>query len=701
MMAEHRRPRDAADPDRFPPHQPELPPQLPKPPGAPHQAPFGAPNAASLDAPDAGPRPPAGGLPKPPSAQPDRSRFQPASFRAPAHRGPGGPGPGGGRGPGGFGRPVEKPKDFQGTLKKLIRYLGRYRLALLAVVIFAIASTVFSIVGPKILGNATTELFNGIVAKLAGTGDGPDFTLIANILVFLLGLYLISALFQAMQGLIMTQVANRVCYTLRRSIDEKITRLPLAYFDTVSTGDVMSHITNDVDVIQQSLAQSVTQILTTIAMLIGTLAMMLSISWQMTLIGLATLPVSAVVIMFVIKNSQKHFISQQSFLGEVNGLVEENYGAHTIVKAFNREQAVTSDFNDSNNSLYDAAWHANFLSGLMMPIMNIIGNLGYVVVCIVGAWLAIQGRIMVGDIQAFIQYQRNFQQPIVQVSQISNILQQTLAGAERIFSFLTEPELPSEVSAETAVNPEDVEASVRFEHVRFGYKPEVVVIQDFSTSVAPGQKIAIVGHTGAGKTTLVKLLERFYDVDSGRILVGGHNIQDFRRSDLRNLIGMVLQDTWLFNGTIMENIRYGKLDASDDQVIEAARVAQADRFIRTLPGGYQMELNEEASNVSQGQKQLLTIARAVLHDPRILILDEATSSIDTRTEIQIQQAMDNLMASRTSFIIAHRLSTIKNADLILVVDNGDIVEQGTHAELLARHGAYAKLYNSQFENIDE
>ncbi|MCL1880343.1 MAG: ABC transporter ATP-binding protein/permease [Actinomycetia bacterium] len=628
-----------------------------------------------------------------------------ASYRARAtqnRRGPGrtvrGAFGGGGRGGSGRpGAPVEKAKDFKGSLKKLLRYLGRYRLALVFVAVFAIASTVFSIVGPKILGTATTELFEGIMGQIAGSGAGPDFTAIANTLVFLVGLYLLSACFQFVQGWVMTRVSNNVCFNLRRDINEKISRLPLAYFDRVATGDVMSHFTNDVDAIQQNLSQSVTQVITSIAMLVGILAMMFSISWVMALIAIVTLPVSAAVIALIVKRSQKHFVAQQDYLGEVNGLVEESYGGHAIVKAFNGEAAAVADFDRSNSTLYNSAWRANFLSGLMMPIMNIISNLGYVVVCIIGASLAIRGSITVGDIQAFIQYMRNFQQPIVQVSQISNILQQTMAGAERIFAFLEEDEIVPDVADSEAVKPAEVEASVRFDHVCFGYDPEAPVIRDFSATVKPGEKIAIVGHTGAGKTTVVKLLERFYDVDSGAILIGGHDIRSFKRNDLRSLTGMVLQDTWLFNGSVADNIRYGKLDATDEEVREAARIAQADHFIRTLPAGYQMELNEEATNVSLGQKQLLTIARAVLHNPQILILDEATSSIDTRTELLIQKAMDNLMAGRTSFIIAHRLSTIKNADLILVMENGDIVEQGSHAELLARGKAYAELYNSQFD----
>jgi len=597
--------------------------------------------------------------------------------------------------------PVEKAKDFKGSFYKLMRYLGGYKIAIVVVMVFAVISTVFGIVGPKILGNATTELFTGVMGQLSGTGSGPDFSVIANILLFLLTLYLISAVFQVVQNFIMTQISNRVCYKLRRDIDEKIARLPLNYFDKVSTGDVMSHITNDVDAIQHNLSQSVTQIITMLTTLIGTLVMMLSISWLMTLIALVSLPISGGLVAFIVSRSQKHFINQQLYLGEVNGLVEENYGAFTIVKAFNREKTVTDEYEVSNNNLYNSAWKANFISGLMMPIMGVIGNLGYVVVCIVGAWLAIQRAITIGDIQAFIQYQRSFQQPITQISQISSLLQQTMAGAERIFTFLGQDELVAEVLDADAVDTKQIEPSVLFDRVRFGYYPEIPVIKDFSAKVSPGHKIAIVGHTGAGKTTIVKLLERFYDVDSGSIQIGGYDIRDFKRDDLRSMLGMVLQDTWLFNGTIADNIRYGKLDATDEEVREAARIAQADHFIRTLPNGYQMELNEEASNVSQGQKQLLTIARAVLHDPKILILDEATSSIDTRTEIQIQKAMDNLMAGRTNFIIAHRLSTIRNADLILVMENGDIVEQGTHDELLALDKAYATLYYSQFEDLGD
>jgi ATP-binding cassette subfamily B protein len=604
-----------------------------------------------------------------------------------------------GRGPARALLPDEKPQDFKGTLRKLLRYLGRHRVVVAVVIVFAMVSTVFSILGPKILGTATTTLFEGVMAQVAGTGTGVDFAAIGRILLVLASLYLASALFQFVQGFLMTGVANRVCYSLRRDIDEKIMRLPFSYYDRVATGDVMSHITNDVDAIQQSLNQSVTQVITSITSLIGILIMMFSISWIMTLIALVTLPLSVGVIMFMVKRSQRHFTAQQEYLGEVNGMVEENFGAHTIVRAFNGEGRALQRFTESNETLYHAAWHANFLSGMMMPLMNIIGNFGYVVVCVVGGFLAIQGRVTVGDIQAFMQYMRSFQQPIMQLSQISNVLQQTMAAAERIFMFLAEEELPAdggEGGDGQGADARDVTGAVSFEHVRFGYEADKPVINDFTAEVQPGQKIAIVGHTGAGKTTIVKLLMRFYDVDAGSIRIDGHDIRDFRRNDLRSLFGMVLQETWLYHASIADNIRYGRLDATDEEVHAAARVAQADHFISTLPEGYGMLLNEEASNVSQGQKQLLTIARAVLHDPKILILDEATSSVDTRTELLIQKAMDNLMADRTSFIIAHRLSTIRNADLILVMADGDIIEQGSHAELLAANAHYATLYNSQF-----
>lgn len=591
---------------------------------------------------------------------------------------------------------TDKPKDFKGSFKKLLAYLGKHKPAIVVVMIFAVASTVFSIVGPKILGTATTTLFEGIMGQIAGTSEGVDFATIGSILLFLIGLYLLSALFQFIQGFIMAGVANKVSYKLRRDIDAKIMRLPFSYYDKHETGDVMSRITNDVDAINQSLNQSITQVITSVASLIGILVMMFSISWVMTLVAIVTLPVSLGVVGFIVKKSQKHFNNQQRYLGKVNGMVEENFGAHVIVKAFNGDGAALEQFADSNDKLYDAAWRSNFLSGLMQPIMNLIGNLGYVVVCVIGAVFAIQGRITVGDIQAFIQYMRNFQQPLMQMAQISNVLQQTMAAAERVFTFLDEPEEVAEVSDAEKVDPDSVTGSVTFDHVQFGYTPEVTVINDFSAAVNPGQKIAIVGPTGAGKTTIIKLLMRFYDVGSGSIRLDNHDIRGFARDELRSLFGMVLQDTWLYNASIADNIRYGKLDATDEEVRAAARIAQADHFISTLPDGYKLELNEEASNVSQGQKQLLTIARAVLHDPKILILDEATSSVDTRTELLIQKAMDNLMIGRTSFIIAHRLSTIRNADLILVMDNGDIVEQGTHDELLATGGHYAALYNSQF-----
>jgi ATP-binding cassette subfamily B protein len=517
--------------------------------------------------------------------------------------------------------------------------------------------------------------------------------------LLLIGLYLISALFQFVQGFIMTGVANKVCFSLRRDIDEKIMRLPFSYYDKTATGDVMSRITNDVDAIQQSFDRSITQIITSITTLAGILIMMLSINWLMTLIAVVTLPVSAGIVAMIVKISQKHFTRQQAFLGEVNGMVEENFGAHTIMRAFNGERRALKQFNESNETLYNAAWKANFLSGMMMPIMNFIGNLGYVVVCVVGGYLAINGRIAVGDIQAFMQYMRNFQQPITQVSQISSVLQQTMAAAERIFTFLEKEEIPADASDEDCVDPRGIVGAVRFDHVKFGYDAEKPVIKDFSADIKPGQKIAIVGPTGAGKTTIVKLLMRFYDVDAGSIMVDGFDIRQFKYDDLRSIFSMVLQDTWLYNASIAENIRYGKLEATDEEVHTAARIAQADHFISTLPNGFDMVLNEEASNVSQGQKQLLTIARAVLHDPKVLILDEATSSVDTRTELLIQKAMDNLMVNRTSFIIAHRLSTIRNADLILVMDNGDIVEQGSHEKLLTSGGHYASLYNSQFATV--
>lgn len=606
------------------------------------------------------------------------------------------------RAPGMF---TEKPKDFRGTLKKLLDYLGSYKPAIAVVIFFAFCSTLFAILGPKILGQATTELFNGIMSKIAGTSEGVNFGAIANILLWLVGLYLLSALFQFIQGFIMTGISNKISYKLRKDIDEKIHRLPFSYYDTVTVGEVLSRITNDVDAINQSLNQSITQIITSATTLIGILVMMLTISWQMTLIALATLPLSMLVVAFIVRKSQRHFVGQQNYLGVVNGLVEENYSCHLVVKAFNGEEKALRQFKGGNEALYSSAWKANFLSGLMMPIMNIIGNIGYVVVCVVGGSLAVRGAMTVGNIQAFIQYMRQFTQPILQLSQISNVLQQTMAAAERVFTFLEEEEEPPEIQDALSVcrNGEKeskrciaVSGNVNFKNVGFGYTPDKIIIHNFNTDVKPGQRIAIVGPTGAGKTTIVKLLMRFYDVNSGSITLDGHSISHFDRDELRSAFGMVLQDTWLYHGTIADNIRYGKLSATDAEVKRAAQIAQADHFIGTLPGGYDMVLNEEASNVSQGQKQLLTIARAILANPKILILDEATSSVDTRTEILIQRAMGNLMKGRTSFIIAHRLSTIRDADLILVINNGEIVEQGSHSDLLAQEGFYANLYQSQF-----
>ena len=595
------------------------------------------------------------------------------------------------RGPG---APVEKAKDFKGTMKKLLQYLGAYKIYIVAVIIFAIGSTVFNIVGPKILGRATTEIFKGLVRKVSG-GSGIDFTKIGKILGMLLVLYLCSALFSFIQGYIMTGVSQKLTYRMRKEISEKINRLPMNYFDKMTHGEVLSRITNDVDTLSQSLNQSATQVITSVATIIGVLIMMLSISPLMTLTALLLLPISMGFISVIVKRSQKYFMSQQEYLGHVNGQVEEVYGGHNIVKAFNKEQDVIATFDKDNDMLYQSAWKSQFLSGMMMPIMQFVGNLGYVAEVILGGYLAMKSVIEVGDIQSFIQYVRNFTQPIQQVAQVANMLQSTAAASERVFEFLEEEE--EEQTVTDSVPVDDLESRVEFDHVHFGYNPDHIIINDFSVKVEPGQKIAIVGPTGAGKTTMVKLLMRFYDVNEGAIKVDGHDIRDFNRSELRKMFGMVLQDTWLFKGSIEENIRYGKLDATHEEVVEAAKAAHVHRFVQTLPGGYNMELNEEASNVSQGQKQLLTIARAILEDPKILILDEATSSVDTRTEIQIQKAMDNLMRGRTSFIIAHRLSTIRDADLILVMKDGDIVEQGNHEELLAKNGFYADLYNSQFE----
>ena len=603
-----------------------------------------------------------------------------------------------GHGPGGRMMPGEKPKNLKGTLAKLIAFMGRFKAAIVVVLVFAVGSTIFNIVGPKVLSTATTELFNGIVAKIDGSG-GIDFDAIARILVFTLGLYLLSAACSFVQGWIMSSVSQRTCYQLRGAIADKIDRMPMGYFERTSVGDTLSRITNDVDTLGQSLNQGVTQLITSVTTIIGVLIMMLSINPLMTLITVVILPVSVVLIMVVVKRSQKYFVAQQRTLGKINGIVEETFSGHAIVKAFNREDGTVDRFNETNAKLYGSAWKSQFFSGLMQPIMTFVGNLGYVAVAIAGSFLAVQGVITVGDIQAFIQYVKNFTQPITQLTQVSNVLQQMAAAAERIFEFLDAPEEePDHATARTA----DVECNVQFDHVRFGYDPEKPVIKDFSAQVSEGQTVALVGPTGAGKTTMVKLLMRFYDVQSGCIKIGGTDIRDFARDDLRSLFGMVLQDTWLFHGTIRDNIRYGKLDATDEEVEAAAKAAYVHHFIQTLPAGFDTEINEDASNISQGQRQLLTIARAILADRRMLILDEATSSVDTRTEERIQKAMDNLMAGRTSFVIAHRLSTIKNADLILVIRDGDIVEQGTHEELLQLGGFYAELYNSQFaETIDE
>lgn len=601
-----------------------------------------------------------------------------------------------GRGPG---KTVEKAKDFKGTTKKLLNnYLSKYRLALVIVVIFAIGSTIFSIVGPKILGNATTEIFNGLVSKLSG-GSGIDFGKIGEILLTLLALYGLSALFSLIQGFTMTGVAQKLTYKMRNDLAKKINKLPMHYFDKKTKGEVLSIITNDIDTLSQNLNQSITQIITSICTLIGVLIMMFSISWEMTLVSLLILPVTVFIVKNVVGKSQKYFKKQQDYLGHVNGQVEEIYGGHTIVKAFNGENEAIKEFSKANKELYQSAWKSQFLSGLIFPIMNFIGNVGYVAVAILGGYLAIQGKITVGNIQSFIQYNKQFTQPINQIAQVSSMLQAMVAAAERVFEFLEEPEEVEDV--ENPKSTEGLKGNITFDHVKFGYDEDRIIINDFSAKVEEGQKIAIVGPTGAGKTTMVKLLMRFYDVNSGAILLDGINIKDFKREDLRKMFGMVLQDTWLFGGTIKDNIRYSKPDATDAEVIEAAKAAHVHHFIKTLPSSYDMVLNEESSNVSAGQKQLLTIARVILADPKILILDEATSSIDTRTELQIQAAMDNLMKGRTSFIIAHRLSTIKNADLILVMNHGDIVEQGTHEELLAKGGFYADLYNSQFEEVEE
>lgn len=602
-----------------------------------------------------------------------------------------------GRGPG-MG-PVEKAKDFKGTLKVLVKqYLKPYRFALLVVFIFAVASTIFSIVGPKILGNATTEMFTGIVSKIQG-GPGINFEKIGNILITLLVLYIISAAFGSIQGLIMTQVSQKLTYKLRNDLAQKLNKLPMNYFDKKTNGEVLSIITNDIDTLGMNLNQSITQIITSVCTVVGILIMMFSMNVLMTFVSLLILPISIFAVGTIVKKSQKYFAKQQEYLGHVNGNIEETFGGYNIVKVFNGEEKAVKEFKKSNDELYTSAWKSQFLSGLMHPIMNFVGNIGYVAIALLGGYLSIQGKITVGNIQSFIQYNRQFTQPINQIAQVSSMIQAMVASAERIFEFLNEDEEVKMISDTTSVD--SLKGNVKFDHVHFGYNADKTIINDFNADIKEGQKIAIVGPTGAGKTTIVKLLMRFYDLNSGKILIDGHDISKFDRGEIRKMFGMVLQDTWLFNGTIKDNIRYSKQDASDSEVIEAAKAAHVHHFIKTLPNSYNMEINEETSNISQGQKQLLTIARVILADPKILILDEATSSIDTRTEIQIQSAMDELMKGRTSFIIAHRLSTIRNADLILVMNNGDIVEQGTHDELLEKNGFYAELYNSQFEEVEE
>ena len=600
-------------------------------------------------------------------------------------------GPMGGHGMRGSG---EKAKDFKGTMRRLVSYLAKYRLSIIIVLIFAIGSVTFSVIGPKILGKATTEIFNGLVSKVSGNGTGIDFDAIKRVLITLILLYVVSAVFSFIQGFIMSGISQKVAYNLRDELVKKINRLPMKYFDTRTHGEVLSRFTNDIDTLAQSLNQSLTQIITSVTTLVGVFIMMLSISVVMTFSALLVIPISLFIITFIIKRSQKYFKNQQEFLGQVNGQVEELYGGHVVVQAFNGEEDSIKEFNKINNKLYESAWKSQFLSSTMQPIMMFVGNLSYVVVSILGGYLVIKNKIEVGDIQSFIQYVRSFNQPISQMAQISNQLQSTAAAAERVFEFLNEDE--EDITVENPVSIEGLQGKIDFEHVEFGYNEDRIIIKDFNANVKPGQKVALVGPTGAGKTTMIKLLMRYYDVNSGAILVDGHNIKDFNRGELREMFGMVLQDTWLFSGSIKENIRYGRLNASDEEVIEAAKAAHVHHFIKTLPDGYNMVLNEESSNISQGQKQLLTIARAILADPKILILDEATSSVDTRTELLIQKAMDNLMEGRTSFVIAHRLSTIKDADLILVINDGDIVEQGNHEELLAKGGFYANLYNSQF-----
>ena len=615
------------------------------------------------------------------------------------------PGPMGGpmRGPRGANQ--EKAKDFKGTMGKLLnKYMAKYKWQLIIVIIFAIGGTIFNIVGPKILGNATTEIYTGLTSKITG-GSGINFENIANILITLLILYVVSMCFSGIQGFVMTNVSQKVTYKMRNDLVNKINKLPMRYFDKKTNGEVLSIITNDIDTLSTNLNQSITQIISAICTLIGILVMMISISWQMTLVSIIILPITLIIVSFIVSKSQKYFKRQQDYLGHVNGQVEEVYGGHNIVKAFNGEEKAIEKFEEENEILYRSAWKSQFLSGLMHPIMNFMGNVSYVAVSILGGYYAIKGRITVGNIQSFIQYSKQFNQPIAQIAQISGTLQSMAAAAERIFEFLEEKEEVQELPNAKSITDENgniiLDGNIKFDHVKFGYNPENIIINDFNAEVKDGQKIAIVGPTGAGKTTIVKLLMRFYDLNNGAIYIDGNNVTDYNRGDIRKLFGMVLQDTWLFNGTIKDNIKYGKPDATDSEVIEAAKAAHIHHFIKTLPNSYNMVLNEETSNISAGQKQLLTIARVILANPKILILDEATSSIDTRTEIQIQSAMDNLMKGRTSFIIAHRLSTIKNADLILVMQHGDIVEQGTHEELLAKNGAYANLYNSQFEETEE
>lgn len=592
---------------------------------------------------------------------------------------------------------AEKAKDFKTAMKRLLNYMKRYRLQLVVMMVFAVGSTIFNIVGPKVLGKATTELYEGLVSKISG-GAGIDFGKIGEILLFALGLYLISSAFSFIQGFIMTGISNQVTYNLRKDISVKINKIPLKYFESRTHGEILSRITNDIDTLQTSINQSFTQLITSVTMLIGVLIMMLSINVYMTVAAILILPISMMIIGKVMKYSQKYFQQQQKYLGEVNGQVEEIYSGHNVVKAFNKEEDVIREFEKTNEKLYTTGWRSQFFSGMMMPIMQFVGNLGYVMVALLGGFLVIKEKVMVGDIQAFFQYIRNFTQPIQQIAQVTNMLQSSAAAAERVFEFLDEEE--EDQTVENPVDITTIEGNVEARHVAFGYQPEHLIIHDFSGDVKAGQKVAIVGPTGAGKTTMIKLLMRFYDVNSGEILIDGHNIKDFNRTQLRELFGMVLQETWLFHGTIMENIRYGRLDATDEEVIAAAKAAHAHHFIMSQPGGYQMVLNEETSNISQGQKQLLTIARAILADNKILILDEATSSVDTRTEERIQAAMDNLMKGRTSFVIAHRLSTIRDADLILVMKDGDIIEQGTHQSLLEADGFYANLYNSQFEKAE-